>query len=144
MTLATIHLISERRRREAAEACWKAPASAFVEIHDARRTIPQNRKFHAMCTDVARQMTWMDAMGRPIKMTPENWKRFFLAAWKRETLIVPNEDGTGFYDLGVRSSRLSKKDFIDLIEFVLAFGAQRNIEFSDDPQTAREEETSDA
>ena len=89
-----------------------------------------------MCSDVSRQIQWMDAFGRPIRMTPENWKRFFLAAWKRETLVVPNEDGTGFYDLGVRSSKLTKKDFIDLIEFVLAFGAQRGVVFQDSAEEA--------
>ena len=136
MTAATINLTSQFRRQQAADLCFKAPLNCTVEFRENKRTIPQNSRFHAMCSDVSRQIQWMDAFGRPIRMTPENWKRFFLAAWKRETLVVPNEDGSGFYDLGVRSSKLTKKDFIDLIEFVLAFGAQRGVVFQDSAEEA--------
>jgi len=136
MSSVTLNLTSQEQREWAAELCFKAPLNCTVEFRENKRTIPQNARFHAMCADVSRQMKWMDAFGRPIKMTPENWKRFFLAAWKRETLVVPNEDGSGFYDLGVRSSKLSKQDFIDLIEFVEAFGAQRGVKFHREEEAA--------
>ena len=68
---------------------------------------------------------------RVIKMTKENWKRFFLQMFKRETLVVPNEDGTGFYDLGVRSSELSVSEMSDCMELISAFGSERGVKFRD-------------
>lgn len=140
MSTTTLLLTSKTRRELAASYCLSAPDNTTVEFRQNKRSIPQNARFHAMCADVARQIGWTDVFGRPIKMTEENWKRFFLAAWKRETLIVPNESGSGFYDLGVRSSKLTKTDFMDLIEFVSAFGAERGVVFHD-PAEKQPEET---
>ena len=72
-------------------------------------------------------------------MTPENWKRFFLAMYKRETLVVPNEDGTGFYDLGIRSSEMSVVEMADCMELISAFGMQRGVKFRDAAGREQEE-----
>jgi hypothetical protein len=64
-------------------------------------------------------------------MSRENWKRFFLRMYNREALIVPNEDGTGFYDLGPRSSELSVSEMSDCMELIAAFGAQRGVKFKE-------------
>lgn len=131
-------LWNDAKRREAAQLCMTAEKETRVTFNDPKRTLDQNSRFHAMCQDVSTQIKWMDVFGRPITMTPENWKRFFLAMWKRETLVVPNEDGTGFYDLGVRSSDLSVAEMGEVMELMEAFGAQRGIKFRDPSQ--REEE----
>lgn len=127
----------DEKRREAAALCMNAEKETRVTFMDPKRTLDQNSRFHAMCDDVSRQIKWTDVFGRPITMTPENWKRFFLAMWKRETLVVPNEDGTGFYDLGVRSSEMSVAEMGDVMELISAFGAQRGVQFRD--PTGREE-----
>jgi hypothetical protein len=49
---------------------------------------------------------------------------------------VPNLDGTGFVALGMSTSRMSVREMSDLIELVFAFGAERNVEWSD-PQERR-------
>jgi hypothetical protein len=124
-------LWNDAKRKEAADLCLKAEKETRVSFMDPKRTLDQNARFHAMCGDVADQIGWTDVFGRPIRMTPENWKRFFLAAWRRETLVVPNEDGTGFYDLGVRSSEMSVAEMGEIMEFISAFGAQRGVKFRD-------------
>lgn len=124
-------LWNDEKRREAAQLCLAAEKETRVTFTDPKRTLDQNARFHAMIGDVAKQIGWTDVFGRPIKMTPENWKRFFLAMFKRETLIVPNETGTGFYDLGVRSSELSVAEMGDCMELIAAFGAERGVKFHD-------------
>lgn len=143
MSGPTIILTSAASRQRAIDWIRNAPAHSWVEFHDPapKRSIEQNARFHAMCTDVARQMPWRDVFDRPFKMSMENWKRFFLAMWARAegrgTLVVPNEDGTGFYDLSVKSSKLKVGEMADLMTLMEAFGAERGITFHED---AKEEE----
>ena len=125
-------IISEAVRERAIEWLRQLPLKSFVRTDDKpTRSGAQNDRFHAMLDDVAAQIMWRDVFQRPIKMTRENWKRFFLQMFKRETLIVPNEDGTGFYDLGVRSSELSVSEMSDCMELIAAFGAERGVKFKE-------------
>jgi hypothetical protein len=125
-------IISEAVRERAIEWLRQLPLKSVVRTDDKpTRSGAQNDRFHAMLDDVAAQIMWRDVFQRPIKMTRENWKRFFLQMFKRETLIVPNEDGTGFYDLGVRSSELSVSEMSDCMELIAAFGAERGVKFKE-------------
>ena len=108
------------------------PIGAVVKTQEkGTRSLEQNARLHAMIRDVARQIMWTDIFGRPIKMTEENWKRFFLRAYNREALVVPNETGTGFYDLGPSSSELSVSEMSDLMELIAAFGSERGVIFEE-------------
>lgn len=126
-------IISEAVRERAIEWLRQLPLKSVVRTDDKpTRSGEQNDRFHAMLDDVADQIGWTDVFGRPIKMTKDNWKRFFLQMFKRETLVVPNEDGTGFYDLGVRSSELSVSEMSDCMELIAAFGSERGVKFRDE------------
>lgn len=132
MSKRSFIIISEAVRERAIEWLRQLPLKSVVRTDDKpTRSGAQNDRFHAMLDDVAEQIQWRDVFQRPIKMTRENWKRFFLQMFKRETLIVPNEDGTGFYDLGVRSSELSVSEMSDCMELIAAFGAQRGVKFKE-------------
>jgi hypothetical protein len=125
-------IISEAVRERAIEWLRQLPLKSVVRTDDKpTRSGAQNDRFHAMLDDVAAQIMWRDVFQRPIKMTRENWKRFFLQMFKRETLIVPNEDNSGFYDLGVRSSELSVSEMSDCMELIAAFGAERGVKFKE-------------
>jgi hypothetical protein len=132
MSKRSFVIISEAVRERAIEWLRQLPLKSVVRTDDKpTRSGAQNDRFHAMIDDVAAQIQWRDVFQRPIKMTRENWKRFFLQMFKRETLIVPNEDGTGFYDLGVRSSELSVSEMSDCMELIAAFGAERGVKFKE-------------
>lgn len=131
MTKRLLVLWNDEMRAKAIAWVRNAPENTRLYFHKPARTLPQNDRFHAMIDDVSRQIKWTDVFGRPITMTPENWKRFFLRMWNREALIVPNEDGTGFYDLGPRSSEMSVEEMGDCMELISAFGAQRGVKFRD-------------
>jgi len=125
-------IIDEAVRQRAIEWLLQLPLKSVVRTDDKpTRSTMQNARFHAMINDVSEQIKWQDVFGRPITMTQENWKRFFLQMYRRETLVVPNEDGTGFYDLGVRSSELSVSEMSDCMELIAAFGSERGVKFRD-------------
>lgn len=127
MGRALLVLRSDLIRERAATWCHKAVPGTRVEFRGPKRTLPQNDRFWAMLTDVARQVPW-----HGLKLTPDDWKLIFLDALKREVRPVPNLDGTGFVDLGRSSSNLSKEEMRDLMELIAAFGANHGVVFHDD------------
>ena len=44
--------------------------------------------------------------------------------------IVPDIDGTGFVSLGASTSKMTVKEFSELIELIHAFAAEHNVRFS--------------
>lgn len=90
----------------------------------------QRRKFHAMCTDLAKQVPWHGQ-----KLPPGVWKRLLIAAWLREEgerpMMVPALDGVGIDVIYERSARLNKKRMASLITWVDAFGGEHQVEWAD-------------
>jgi len=109
----------------------QAPANTRVEFKATKRSIPQNSRLWAMLTDISRQLEWHGK-----KLPPDDWKLVFMDALNREVRIVPNIDGTGFVNLGTRSSDLSKDEMSDLIELIFRFGAAHDVQFNDEAEAA--------
>lgn len=124
-------LVSNAVRDNAIQAINEAEPRSRVVIFDPKRSIPQNDRLHLMLEAVSRQMEWRDIFNRPIRMSPERWKRFFAAMWVRScggsTTVVPNEDGSGFYDLSISTTELSVSEMSDMMELISAFASQRGI-----------------
>jgi hypothetical protein len=104
----------------------RAPWGTRVTFQGPKRTLDQNSKLWACLTDVATQLKWHGQT-----LSPEDWKVLFLAALNTEMRIVPNLDNTGFVPLGRSSSNLSVAEMVELIELILAFGAQHGVVFHD-------------
>jgi hypothetical protein len=128
-------LVKDEVRANAIAAIREAEHNSRVVVFDPARSIPQNDRLHAMCDDISRQVEWRDMFNRPIRMSPERWKRFFAAMWVRShggsSTVVPNEDGSGFYDLSVSTTELKVSEASDLMELISAFGAERNVQWSE-------------
>jgi hypothetical protein len=105
-------------------------ASLFVG--DPRRTLDQNSKLWPMLGDIAEQVEWYGT-----KLKDYEWKDVFTAALKRHR-VVPGIDG-GFVVLGMRTSRMSKKDLSELIELIYAFGSEHNVVWSEPAKKVIEE-----
>lgn len=118
-------LVHDNARSNAVEAVRTAPDGYCVEVKQRTRTLEQNAKMWAMLSDVARQVVWHGQ-----HLTPENWKDVFTAALKRQQ-VVPGVDG-GFVVLGTSTSRMTKGEMVELIEFMHAFAADRDIDWSDE------------
>lgn len=95
-----------------------------LSVADERRSSEQNRKLHALLQDIAQRREWA---GR--KWDAEVWKRLLVAAWTRargeQSLIVPALDGHGVDVVFRRTSRMSKAELSELIDFIQAWEAQQ-------------------
>ena len=126
MSQAQITLCSRAEREKAARWIEQAPAGTRVVFKESKRTTDQNSKLWASLTDVATQLHWHGQ-----KLTPDDWKILFLDALNREMKPVPRIDGKGFVNLGRSSSNLSKAEFSELLELIVAFGANHGVVFHD-------------
>lgn len=98
----------------------KAPDDWLCRVEPPRRTGDQNDKLWAMLTDVSVSKP----NGR--RMTPEQWKCVFMQACGWEVQFLEGLDGQPF-PAGFRSSRMTKKQMSDLIEFIQAWGDQNGV-----------------
>lgn len=120
--------------RTAWEACCRIlelGRSVKVTVDELRgkRSSDQNAKLWAMLHDVARQVEW-PVDGRLQRLTAEEWKDVFSAAWRKHQRVAQGIDG-GFVILGERTSRMKVAEMVDLIEIISAFGAERGVEFDE-------------
>lgn len=96
-------------------------------IVDKIRTQEQNAKLHAMCRDIAKQLTWAGRM-----WSEEDWKRILLGA-KFGQSFVPSPFGHSVVMVNDRrSSHLTVEQFAEFLGEIEAFGAQEGVEWSED------------
>lgn len=111
-------------RQRAIEAVRAAPAGFRVQIAEPKRSNDQNALMWALLTELSRQVDWHGQ-----RLSKEEWKDVLTASLKRQK-VVPGIDG-GFVVLGSSTSRMTKAEMTELIELVLAFGAQHGVEFAE-------------
>lgn len=101
-----------------------APINAVVRIAPEKRSADQNAKMWAMLSDISR------AKPEGRRHTPEVWKCLFMAACGHEVAFETGLDNRPF-PIGFHSSKLTKAQMSDLIEFIAAYGAQNNVKWSE-------------
>lgn len=127
MARALLVLASDAIRAKAIHWISTAPPLTRVEFKEPKRTLDQNSKLWACLTDIAQQQ---EHCGR--RYSADQWKILFLHACGREVQFIPALDGAGFIPWGQSSSDLSKGEMSELLEFVMAWGAQNGVIFHDD------------
>jgi hypothetical protein len=114
-------------RQRAIHWVTKAPWGVRIEFKAVKRTLDQNSRMWACLTDVATQATHMGK-----RYTPDQWKVLFMAACGNKSVqFLPSLDGSTFIPWGQRSSDLSKAEMAELIEFILAWGAEHQVAFQE-------------
>jgi hypothetical protein len=126
MSRAALILATPAVRERAIRWIASAPERTRVEFYGPQRTSDQNAKMWAMLTDVAQQR---EHAGR--KYSADMWKVIFLHALGQEMQFVPALDGKTFLPIGISSSKLSKAEMSDMIELMMAWGAEKGIVWSD-------------
>lgn len=122
----TVILYGQSQRKFAHQLIDAAPTNAVVNIREEKRTIDQNDKMWAMLSDISRQVELpRGGLGKP-----ETWKLLVMRACGHEIAFELGLDGHPF-PIGLRSSRLTVKEMSALIEFIYAFGAERNVEWTE-------------
>ena len=114
-----IQLDGEDKRLRALEAVSKAPDGLILTIKDSTRSLDQNAKFHALCNDAAKTMTYM---GRVLKT--DQWKVLFISGHAIATKIgadmIPGLEGE-FVNLRESSAQMGVKRMASLIEYTQAY-----------------------
>lgn len=125
----TVILEGPRSRALARSLIERAPDLAVVNIREATRSGEQNAKLWAMLSDVSRAKPG----GR--MHTPDVWKALFMNAAGYEVAFETGLSGEPF-PIGFRSSRLNKRQMSELIEFILAWGSEQGVAWSDEAKAA--------
>lgn len=94
-----------------------------------KRSLDQNSKLWPMLSDIARQVQW-PVNGRLDYLAPEDWKDVLTAGLDKHQRVAAGVDG-GFVMLGRRTSKMNKKQFSELIEFIYWFGSEQGVQWSE-------------
>jgi len=121
----TVILHGASQRSFAKQMIDRAPAGAVVTIREATRSTDQNAKMWAMLSDVSR------AKPEGRHWTPETWKCAFMHSLGHQVKFCEGLDGSGPFPLGFRSSRLTVKQMIDLIEVIQEYGDRHGVVWTD-------------
>lgn len=124
MNKLTFKLSHATARQRAARAVLDAPDGHTVTIAEPTRSLDQNAMLWACLADISRA----EPMGR--KLTPDEWKAVFMQACGWEVQFLPGLDGRPF-PAGFRSSKMTKAQMADLLTFILAWGNEQGIKWSD-------------
>lgn len=122
----TIILAGDPQRALAKRLIDLAPQGAVVNVKEAGRTLDQNARMWAMLSDVSR------AKPEGRTMTPDVWKSMFLHGLDHTQRFELALDGQGMVPVGFRSSRLTKAQMSNLIEFIYEYGARHDVKFTED------------
>jgi len=113
-------LVHDTARKLAAAQCILSPDGYVVDIRPPTRNNLQNSLLWPWLTAISQGVVWYGQL-----LTNEEWKDVLTASLKRER-VVPGING-GFVVLGQHTSKMSKKDFSELLELTIAFATQHSI-----------------
>lgn len=117
-------------RRRAMSAVAEAPEGFVVTVQEPKRNSDQNALLWVLLTAFAEQLEW-PVNGAMVKLAPEEWKDLLSAAYKRESQRVAMGIDGGMVMLGLRTSKMGKRQFAEFVEFIHATAAHRGVVFDE-------------
>lgn len=98
----------------------------LLTIRPETRTEAQNRLMWPILTEFSRQLLW-PVNGRMVTMTPDEWKDVLTAAFHQEGVRLAMGLSGGVVMLGQRTSRFTKPQFGEFVDFLYATAADRSV-----------------
>jgi hypothetical protein len=128
------------RAWEAAKPWLIAGHKLELRITQETRTVEQNSAQWPILQAFSEQLRWpVDA--EMVKMTEEEWKDVLTAAFKGETIRLAKGLNGGVVMLGLRTSKFSKKQFSEYLEFLHATAALKGVDLGQDMHEMRDSKT---
>lgn len=124
MTKRPFVLVDAAARQRAIECVRTAPEGYSVVVGPATRSLEQNSMLWPLLERVAKQVVWHGQT-----LSADDWKNIFTSSLKKQR-VVPGIDG-GFVVMGQSTRMMSKADMSELIELIMAFGAQNGVQFGE-------------
>ena len=113
-------------RNNCLEAVRTAPDGFKVVISEPSRSLDQNAAQWPILQAFSEQLTW-PINGVMVKMDADDWKDILTAAFKKETVRIAQGLDGGMVMLGMRTSKMSKKEFSEYLEFLHATATLRGV-----------------
>lgn len=120
----------ETARQRAIECVSKAPVGYVVTVKEPTRSLEQNAMLWALLQAFADQLLW-PVNGAMVRMEPEEWKDVLSAAFKREQARLAMGLDGGVVMLGLRTSKMGKREFGEFVEFLQSVAADRGVELQE-------------
>jgi hypothetical protein len=102
---------------------WQPGAAWVMELRPSKRSDAQNAALWSLLGQIVKARP----VHNGVQMEAETYKALFLHALGREVRFVPTLDGSSMLPLGLRSSKLTKAEFSDLLDLILAWCAANDI-----------------
>ncbi len=122
----TYRLVHVEARRRAVQDAQTAPDGWCVTVSEPTRSLEQNAKFHAICSDMAK--SGIEWMGK--RRTSAQWKVLLVSghavATKEGAEVVAGIEGE-FINIRESTALMSKKRSSSLVEYAIAFCATNDI-----------------
>lgn len=123
--MRAVKLTGPRQRAYAKAQIDTAPDGWVMRLSEPTRSLDQNARMWVMLTDLSVQKVG------GIVATPEDWKALVMHAAGFECQHMEGLDGRPF-PVGFRSSRLTVKQMSALIDWMLAYGAEQGVVWSEE------------
>lgn len=114
-------------RMLAQQAVKDAPDGYAVTISEPTRNLEQNSAQWPILQAFADQIQW-PINGRLEWITPDDWKNILTCAFKRENVRVAMGLDGGMVMLGSKTSKFSKAQFSEWLEFLNATAIDRDVD----------------
>lgn len=101
-----------------------------VVIDELTRNNEQNALMWSLLECFSKQLQWV-VNGQLVYLDSEEWKDILSAAFKNETQRIAMGLDGGMVMLGMRTSKMTKPQFSEFIEFIYSVGAERNVKLSE-------------
>lgn len=113
-------------RRRAIAAVDSAPEGYMVKISPPPRGLDANSLMWVYLEAFSRQLKW-PVNGEFVTMSAEEWKHVLTAAYQKESARLAMGIDGGVVMLGMRTSKMGKRQFSEFIEFLQSVAADRNV-----------------
>lgn len=106
-----------------AKAMLLAGHRLVLELRPENRSDAQNRLLSSRLGDVSKHCEWAGA-----KRHKDTWRRLFMSSWLRinglQVEVLPALDGHGVDIVYASTTKLSRRECVDLSDYVFAWGNQ--------------------
>ena len=127
---ATVQIKSTADRNLIARWAQNVPLGTSVEFRAPRRSSDQNALMWSLLTQLSNQIEWCGK-----KRSADDWKDLTTAALRNAEFVPGINPGT-VVPLGMRTSQMTTPEISELIESIIAFGAERGVKFREFEEVA--------
>ena len=129
MSKIVLKITGDTAHRAICSHVMKAPLGYVVTIAEPSRNLEQSAKFHAICSDIAKQKEFAGKL-----RTPDQWKVLLISGHavvtKQGSEMLPGLEGE-WCNLRESSARMSMKRMASLIEYSQAYADMNGVKLSD-------------